>query len=322
VVYGDGASNEAFGAIANKDGNLAVQGWGSGNDFSSGQNGVTGGFMVQSVVLDDNVTSHYRDGVLIDSDAHTFSTDLQKLVLGAEIKGAGEAQLKLGAVLIYDRAVTETERLQIEDFLKTKYITGPSVPVPPDATDDMASTVVDTPVSIHVLANDSDGNNDPITITAVSSPVNGTAVINNNGTPGNPADDRIVYTPNAGFTGTDSFTYTISDGQGGTDTATATVSVTAPSAGVPVTAGLVGAYEAGENVSLGTGNTVHGWLDGSGFGNDLTAEGNPALMTGASPTGQSAIVFDGTGDLLQRVNATDTLNGLAAGGADRTKSLY
>ena len=36
-----------------------------------------------------------------------------------------------------------------------------------------------------------------------------------------------VYTPNANFTGTDSFTYTISDGNGGTDTATVTVTITA-----------------------------------------------------------------------------------------------
>ena len=86
-----------------------------------------------------------QDGALIDSDTHVFNTDLKKLVLGAEIKGAGEAQLKLGAVLIYDRAVTETERLQIEDFLKTKYITGPAVPVPPVAADDIAATVAGTP---------------------------------------------------------------------------------------------------------------------------------------------------------------------------------
>ena len=318
VVYGDGASNETFGVVADKNGNLGVQGYGSANDFSAGQNGVTGGFMVQSVVLKNNVTFHYKNGAQIDSDPHAFNTDLKKLVLGAEIAGKGEAQLKLGAVLIYDRAVTETERLQIEDFLKTKYITGPAVPVPPVAADDTASTVAGTTVSIDVLANDSDGNNDPLTITAVSTPAHGTAVINKNGTPANPADDRIVYTPNAGFTGTDSFTYTISDGHGGIDTATATVSVTPPSAGVPVTAGLVGAYEAGENVGLGTGNAVHSWLDGSGFGNDLTAAGNPALLAAATPAGQSAIVFDGAGDLLQRVNATDSLNGLAAGGANRT----
>ena len=96
--------------VADKNGNLAVQGWGSANDFPSGQNGVTGGFLVQSVVLKTNVTSHYRNGVLIDSDTHAFNTDLKKLVLGAEIKGLGESQMAIGAVLIYNRALNATER--------------------------------------------------------------------------------------------------------------------------------------------------------------------------------------------------------------------
>ena len=97
-----------------------------------------------------------------------------------------------------------------------------------------------------------------------------------------------------------------------------TVNVTGSVGDVPVTSGLVAAYQAGENVSLSAGSTVQGWLDGSGFGNDLTAAGNPTLVAGKTPTGQPAIVFDGTADLLQRVNATDTLNGFAAGGANRT----
>ena len=158
----------------------------------------------------------------------------------------------------------------------------------------------------------------PLAITALLDPGARHRAINNNGTPTNTADDKIVYTPNAGFTGADAFTYTISDGKGGTDTATVNVTVTGPTTGVPVTSGLVAAYQADENVSLGAGTTVTGWLDGSGRGNDLVAKGNPKLVAAATPTGEAAIVFDGTGDLLQRINATDTLSGFAAGAADRT----
>ena len=56
----------------------------------------------------------------------------------------------------------------------------------------------------------------------------GTTVINDGGTPGDPSDDTIDYTPAAGFAGTDTFTYTIDDGNGGTDTATVTVGSTTP----------------------------------------------------------------------------------------------
>ena len=65
-------------------------------------------------------------------------------------------------------------------------------------------------------------NNDPVAEddTAIVPAGSGTTVIIHSGT-------TVAYTPNAGFTGEDTFTYTIADGQGGTDTATVTVTVTA-----------------------------------------------------------------------------------------------
>ena len=100
---------------------------------------------------------------------------------------------------------------------------------PPNAVNDAASTGINTAVTISVLANDSDADGDTLAITAFESPTpqGGTAVVDNNGTPANTGDDRIVYTPAPGFDGSDSFGYTISDGNGGSDTATVTVLVTA-----------------------------------------------------------------------------------------------
>ena len=43
---------------------------------------------------------------------------------------------------------------------------------------------------------------------------NGTAVVNDNGTPNDPTDDYVVYTPNPDFVGFDTFIYRIEDGQG------------------------------------------------------------------------------------------------------------
>ena len=88
----------------------------------------------------------------------------------------------------------------------------------PTATNDVATTNEDAPVTISVLANDSDPDGDPLTVVSANAP-NGTVVINTNGT--------ITYTPAANFNGTDTITYTISDGQGGTATATVTVTVNA-----------------------------------------------------------------------------------------------
>ena len=95
-------------------------------------------------------------------------------------------------------------------------VTYSTAPVPPVAVDDSADTSVDTNVVIDVLANDTDGNGDTLTVQSVTQGTNGTVV--NNGT-------DVTYSPNASWTGVDTFTYTVSDGNGGTDTATVTVTV-------------------------------------------------------------------------------------------------
>ncbi|PSO47727.1 MAG: hypothetical protein BRC33_11765, partial [Cyanobacteria bacterium SW_9_44_58] len=54
---------------------------------------------------------------------------------------------------------------------------------------------------------------------------NGNAAVDNSGTPNDPTDDRIDYTPKPNFNGNDSFDYRIEDSNGDTSTATVTVSV-------------------------------------------------------------------------------------------------
>jgi hypothetical protein len=87
---------------------------------------------------------------------------------------------------------------------------------PPVANNDSATTLKDTPVIIDVLTNDSDLDGDPLTIVNVTNPPNGSVVNNGN---------SVSYTPDPGWTGTDTFDYTISDGRGGSDTATVTVTI-------------------------------------------------------------------------------------------------
>src|SRR5437867_3813855 len=104
---------------------------------------------------------------------------------------------------------------------------------PPVAGDDAVTTAEDTPTTIDVGANDADVDGDPLTISIVSV-TGGTAVVDDNGTPADPSDDRIAFTPAANFNGTASITYSVSDGSA-TDTGVATVTVTSvPDA--PVTA--------------------------------------------------------------------------------------
>ncbi|WP_188699539.1 Ig-like domain-containing protein, partial [Sphingomonas prati] len=114
----------------------------------------------------------------------------------------------------------------------------------PVAVNDTAATNEDTPVTIPVLANDSDVDGDPLTVTAGSA-ANGMVVINANGT--------LTYTPNANFNGNDTISYTISDGQGGFSTASITVTVAAVN-DAPVRVGTLPPRNDadGDAVSLGT----------------------------------------------------------------------
>ncbi len=88
---------------------------------------------------------------------------------------------------------------------------------PPTAVADTATTTHGAAVVVPVRANDSDPD-DPatvLTVSVVTPPVRGTAVVL--------ADHTVRYTPAPGWTGADSFTYQIDDGTGGTATAVATV---------------------------------------------------------------------------------------------------
>ncbi len=92
---------------------------------------------------------------------------------------------------------------------------------PPDAVDD-AFTVAEDSVAnaLDVLANDTDIENDPLTITATGTPSAGGSVSISGGGTG------LSYTPAANFFGTETFTYTIVDSHNSTDTATVTMTVT------------------------------------------------------------------------------------------------
>lgn len=74
----------------------------------------------------------------------------------------------------------------------------------PVAVDDEAYTNEDTPVTIDVLANDSDPDSPLRTPTIVNNALNGVAIVN-------PLDSTVLYIPDPGFVGVDSFTYSICD---------------------------------------------------------------------------------------------------------------
>ena len=88
--------------------------------------------------------------------------------------------------------------------------------------EDSGSTALDA------TANDDFGGDGPATtaILIVTAPSHGTAIVNDGGTPANPIDDTIEFTPNGDYHGTDQLTYQISDSDGDVSTANVTITIT------------------------------------------------------------------------------------------------
>ncbi|MEW6167713.1 MAG: retention module-containing protein, partial [Pseudomonadota bacterium] len=147
---------------------------------------------------------------------------------------------------------------------------------PPLAVNDVVQTPEDTPITIGVLANDSDPDGDPLTITGFTQPANGTVTI---------VDGNPVYTPNPDFTGTDTFTYTISDGNGGSDTATVTINVGL--ANDPPIA-VDDSYSTDEDVSLSISAA-------SLLSNDSDIDGDTLVITGFTQPSHGTVVDNGDG---------------------------
>ncbi|MEX0367029.1 MAG: Ig-like domain-containing protein, partial [Ruegeria sp.] len=145
----------------------------------------------------------------------------------------------------------------------------------PVAAADITSTSEDTAVTIEVLANDSDVETANLLITGTGQGANGSVEI---------VSDRLVYTPDANFNGTDTFTYTVSDGQGGTAQATVTVAV-APVNDAPVVAGDAATTNEDSPVTLAP------------LANDSDAEGSALAITALDSTpvdaGSSVILASG-----------------------------
>jgi lipopolysaccharide export system protein LptA len=95
----------------------------------------------------------------------------------------------------------------------------------PKAVADSATVDYGQSVRINVLSNDSDPDNDTLTVQSFTNPAHGTV--------SKDSQNILTYTPAIGFSGTDSFTYTISDGKGHTAVATVNLIVNAPSNRAP-----------------------------------------------------------------------------------------
>ena len=147
-------------------------------------------------------------------------------------------------------------------------------PDPPVAQDDQVSTGLDIPLTIDVLANDHDPDGDGLTLSGFTQPTNGSVTQNTDGT--------LLYTPDSGFSGSDSLTYTITDGS---HTTSANVDIQVSATVDPI-------------VLFGTG---------SGDNIDVSGEGQPYEIHALG--GNDTVVGTAFDDVIEGGRGHDTLFG-------------
>ena len=140
----------------------------------------------------------------------------------------------------------------------------------PLAGADAATTDAGVPIAIAVLANDSDPDGHPLTVSAVTQPANGAAAINGGQT--------VTYTPQPGFTGSDSFTYTVADGRGGT--AQGAVAITVRNR-APLAAADTVTTDAGVPIAIAV------------LANDSDPDGHPLTVSAVTQPANGAAAING-----------------------------
>jgi sialate O-acetylesterase len=159
------------------------------------------------------------------------------------------------------------EGLPVDTF--SKAVTAQSLPV---AHPDVYSTPAGTALLLDVLANDTDIENDSLTATVVSNAPNGTLTATNG---------MFLYTPDAGFYGTDRFTYSANDGTDDSQTVMVSVVVGQPDYPAVVIPNVFGSHM-------------------------VLQRGLPIPFWGWGPVGQTVSVSLGSGAPLQAVVGADS----------------
>ena len=169
------------------------------------------------------VVSYHTNGLYSVNDFFfTSAVTNNGLTAPASASSSGNGLFASGAATSFPTNTFEASNYWVDVL----YHPASTSPQPPDAVADTGfTTPQNTALQLtasQLLVNDTDPNGDPLTITSVLSPINGTVALN---------AGVITFTPSNNFTGSAGFSYVVSDGQGGTDAATVTIAVLAPATG-------------------------------------------------------------------------------------------
>lgn len=253
-------------------------------------------------------------GLLIAQDGTRDWSDLKGLIMGTV-----DEKASLAGLCVTEGRINAASALAAE---------APNA-APVAAADEYTATR-NTPLVVSapgVLANDTDGDSDPLSAQKLTDPAHGDVTLLSTG--------GFTYTPDADFIGTDSFTYRASDGAEVSNAATVDIAIALPKGAFRVwgldryltsTEASRRAFTTADTVVIATGSN---WPDALGGSALAGAVGGPLLLTtpGALPTSvrdeivrlgaTKAYVLGGTGAVSTAVE--NTLKALVGGNVKRLK---
>ena len=233
--------------------------------------------------VDDSATTQADTPVKIDVLANDSDPSGSSIsVVSATTPAHGSVAINSGASITYTPVSgytgTDSFRYTIQNATGgtasaavNLTVVAATVPV---AVADSASTTPGSAVKINLLANDQLPQGQQVSVTSITTPDGGTVVNNGDGT--------ATYTPNTGFSGTDTFNYTIADQNG--QQSTASVSVTVAAVTLPTAVNDSATTQAGTAITI---DVLSNDSDPSGSGISVVSVTSPAHGTAVNNSGAS-----------------------------------
>jgi len=215
---------------------------------------------VQARDLDQDVLTYE----MTSGDQSRFFVDAKKGVI--QYIGKGESFESLPN--IFDLQIRAQDQFRAE-VSTAVVIEVTNINESPDAIDDEAVTMEDQVITVDVLANDTDPEEDVLQVQSVEGAMHGTVDVN--------SDGSVMYNPKQNFHGTDIFNYVVSDGKGLTDQASVKITIIPVNDG-PIAVGTIPNQvldEGGEFVRI---DLSLYFLDVDGDELSYTARSNPDVL--------------------------------------------
>ncbi|MEQ1851988.1 MAG: PQQ-dependent sugar dehydrogenase, partial [Chthoniobacteraceae bacterium] len=302
--YGTYASAQMFGLALTPSGTLGVQGFGSFDVPSNPPASGVGAWLTHSAVYSGGTLNQFKNGNSIGTASQSFSTGTSSIRLGEELNGGKNLDMDVAEVLVYNRAVSEVERLQIEGYFSQRYAiataggnTAPAVSI--TAPSNGSSFATGTTVTFTATADDVQQGNLSAGLNWVSS-LNG------------PIGTGASISVSSLSAGNHTITALVADSGGLVGTAGISVTISAPSNTAPVVA--ITAPSNGASFASGATVTVTGTANDAQQGNMNAAINWTSSIDGPLGTGASLSVTTlsvGTHAITAAVTDSGGLTGAA-----------